>query len=291
MDIRFNVSPAKRFVFFFCATLMCMLVGSVIVAIIMHGGSTAPRLRVATVVQDVVMFILPAVMTAVVVTRRPADFLMMRRAPFLAYPLAVAVLLAAVPAMNAVIAWNESLTLPAGMAGVEQWMRAAESQAAGAITTLMGGTGVGSLIVLLLIAGLLAGFSEELFFRGTLQRLISSSGAGVHVAVWLTAVVFSAVHMQFFGFFPRLLLGAFFGYMAVWSGSIWVPVTAHVANNLLAATGLWLKARGDEFALDRLGADSGSPDVVAVAVSVVLTGVLLYAVRRILTRRRASLPS
>ena len=286
MDIRFNVSPAKRFLFFFCAAFLCMLVGSVIVAIIMHGGSTAPRLRCATVVQDIVMFILPAVMTAVVVTRRPADFLMMRKAPVSAYPLAIAILLAAVPAMNAIIAWNEALTLPASMAGVEQWMRAAESQAAGAINTLMGGTGIGSLIVILLIAGILAGFSEELFFRGTLQRLIATSGAGVHVAVWCTAVVFSAVHMQFFGFFPRLLLGAYFGYVVIWTGSLWPAVWAHVLNNSLAVCSLWLEARGGMFLGSLPGFNESNLSPVSAVVSFLCTAALLFLTFRICRRRQ-----
>ncbi|HMR19324.1 MAG TPA: CPBP family intramembrane metalloprotease, partial [Sphingobacterium sp.] len=52
-----------------------------------------------------------------------------------------------------------------------------------------------------------------------------------HLAIWITAVVFSAIHFQFYGFFPRLLLGAFFGYMMAWTQNIWVPVVAHFINN------------------------------------------------------------
>ncbi len=247
MNIKFNLPPAQRYMLFFLVTLLCMLVGSVAVAVIMYGGADSPgRLRCATVIQDVVMFIAPALITALFITRRPADFLMLRRPSAVGTLLAIAALLAAVPALNAIISWNESLTLPAALHDVEQWMRTSESSAAKAVSTLMGGTGAGSLIVLLLIAGVLAGFSEELFFRGTLQRLIITSGVNAHVAIWVTAAIFSAVHMQFFGFVPRMLLGAYFGYLAWWSRSLWLPVAAHIVNNIIAATGLWMTARGGE---------------------------------------------
>ena len=97
---------------------------------------------------------------------------------------------------------------------------------------LMGTDTIGSIIMSILIIGLLAGFSEN-FFRGALQRLLSTAGRNIHVAVWLTAFIFSAVHMQFYGFVPRMLLGAMFGYMAVWSGSLWIAVIAHATNNSL----------------------------------------------------------
>ena len=56
----------------------------------------------------------------------------------------------------------------------------------------------------------------------------------IHIAIWITAFIFSAVHMQFYGFVPRMLLGALFGYMFVWTGSLWVPVLMHFVNNGIA---------------------------------------------------------
>jgi uncharacterized protein len=56
----------------------------------------------------------------------------------------------------------------------------------------------------------------------------------VHAAVWLTAIVFSVIHFQFYGFLPRVLLGALLGYLVIWTGSIWASILAHFANNALA---------------------------------------------------------
>ncbi|MCM1483346.1 MAG: CPBP family intramembrane metalloprotease [Muribaculaceae bacterium] len=272
----FNVSARKRFLLFFCTTVLCMIVGSVAVAVITHGGADSPaRLRCATVIQDVVMFMAPPLVTAIMITRQPADFLMIRRAAPVNVLLGICGLIAAIPAMNAVIAWNEGITLPPAM---DAWMRSAEGQASAAIRTLMGGTGAGALIMLWLVAGVLAGLSEELFFRGGLQRILITARINPHVAIWVTAIIFSAVHMQFFGFVPRMLLGAYFGYLAWWSGSLWMSVAAHVSNNLIAATGLWLAARnGGASDFDSIGVGQWG----YIAVSIVITALIIYQTKRL----------
>lgn len=208
---------------------------------LVRNGVTAPKMRVATVIQDILIFILPAIVTAMLVTRRPAELLCIDSFPsrLPSWLLPILTLLASIPAMNALIAWNEGLTLPSSMASVEEWMRSSETGAAEMIQILTGGTSVGSLIMSILIVGIFAGFSEELLFRGGLQRLMTTGGLNHHIAIWLTAFIFSAIHMQFFGFFPRLLLGAFFGYLLYWTGSLWVPIIIHTLNNTIVAISMW----------------------------------------------------
>ena len=69
-----------------------------------------------------------------------------------------------------------------------------------------------------------------------IQKIFLKWNGKVHLSIWLTALVFSAVHMQFLGFFPRLILGAVLGYMLVWSGSLWLPIVAHFTNNAFAVS-------------------------------------------------------
>jgi membrane protease YdiL (CAAX protease family) len=83
-----------------------------------------------------------------------------------------------------------------------------------------------------------------LLFRGLLQRLIREWLGNVHVAVFISAFLFSALHMQFFGFLPRMMLGIMFGYLFVWTGSLWVPVFAHFVNNGSAVVVSYLGQRG-----------------------------------------------
>ncbi|MFA5196683.1 MAG: CPBP family intramembrane glutamic endopeptidase, partial [Bacteroidales bacterium] len=102
---------------------------------------------------------------------------------------------------------------------------------------------VGFFINILMIA-VLPAIGEEFFFRGVLQRLLGEWFKNVHVAVIVTAVIFSAFHLQFYGFLPRFLLGMFLGYIFYWSGSLWVPIIVHFINNGLAVVVAWLSARG-----------------------------------------------
>ncbi len=286
-DNSFNMRPVSRLFFFVLISFLCLIVGAVIVSLITMRGTTTVTLRLATVAQDIFMFILPAIVTAVIVTRRPATLLRIdSRYPWLTVLLAVAGLLTAMPAMNALVEWNESLSLPSSLAGVETWMRNSETAAQVAINTMLGGTGIGDLITGVLIVGILAGFSEEIFFRGTLQRLLATSrnndidstpSLTAHVAIWGTAILFSAFHVQFFGFFPRLLLGAYFGYLLWWSRSLWVPVTVHAVNNSIVVIASWAQRAGYiEEDLNKAGADS----LPAIIVSITLTIIIITRLRK-----------
>ncbi len=286
-NLQFNVGVSKRFMLFICASVICMILGSVIVQIILHGGMTTPRVRIATVFQDITFFILPAIVTAVIVCRQPADFLMIRKSPGLVQLLlTIATVIAAVPMMNCIIEWNMSLHLPDSLSTIEEWMNASEKSAAKFTDTLLGGTGINSFIVAVLIVGFLAGFSEEIFFRGTIQRLFTTSKVNIHIAVWMTAFIFSAIHCQFYGFVPRLLLGAFFGYAVAWSGNLWLGVAAHFTNNVIAAAGMTI-AKSPEMAEEAGTAIADSSNLLsgttpaAAIISTVITALLIFALRKV----------
>ena len=189
-------------------------------------------LRISTVVQDVFMLVLPAVITAVIATRNPAGLLAVSRFPSWKMVLvAIAVMILSSPLMTWIIRLNASIHLPESLAGLEDALRTMENNASSAVETVLGAHSIPNLIMSLLIVGILAGFSEELLFRGALQRLLGATRLSQHAAVWIAAVIFSVVHFQFFGFVPRMLLGAFFGYLLLWSGSVWLPMTIHMINN------------------------------------------------------------
>lgn len=251
----FNVSTGKRYMMLLCTWVMCYLIGSLVMGILFYSGMTPVKIRIGMVIQDILMFIVPAMVTAIVITRRPADFLMIRKYPsFIDIIIIGLILVASSPAMNYIIAWNQSLTLPESLRSVQQWMIESEKSVSAMIEMVTGDGSIGGLVISLLLIGVLAGFSEELFFRGAVQRVMVTTPINKHIAVWLTAIIFSSIHLQFFGFFPRLLLGAFFGYLAVWSGSIWLPVIAHILNNSIAVTLMWLKQRSiDYFDIDTIG--------------------------------------
>ena len=103
-----------------------------------------------------------------------------------------------------------------------------------------------------------------------MQKLIDEKWQNHHIAIWVTAIIFSAIHLQFFGFFPRMLLGAFFGYLLVWSKSIWLPIYAHFLNNSMAVVAAYmLNINLTNEEIDQVGTTEGGSIWVAV-ISVVL---------------------
>lgn len=275
---KLTLSLGRRLVLFLCITVLCFIIAGVINGFLIHiKGSSPAMLRISAVIQDVVAFIIPALVTAVLVTRLPARFLAIDTPPRTKIWLtACAVLIVSLPAMNALIAWNESISLPGPWADLEQIMRNAEEAAQSSVNQLLSGNSVGALIVNVLIVGVLAGFSEELFFRGTFQRLLSTEGMNNHLAIWLVAFIFSASHLQFYGFFGRLLLGAYFGYLLYWSRCLWVPVIVHVFNNTVYVVGNYFASDSTEAVVNTVGTES----VTMVCVSLLLTAGGLLLLRK-----------
>lgn len=135
------------------------------------------------------------------------------------------------PAMEWLIQWNANLHLPASMSGFEATLREWETNAEATTNLILNVTGFWSVIAGVAVIGLLTGFSEELFFRGGLQGILTRTNLNKDLAVWCAAFIFSLMHFQFFGFVPRLIMGAFFGYLLLWTRSIWMPMLAHMLNN------------------------------------------------------------
>lgn len=285
--ISFIMSPGKRLVLFILLLIFGFAIsGAINQLIVRFAGETTKAMRIATVVQDIFQMVIPALLFAVMITRQAASFLGIDRKFSLNQLIigAIAMILA-IPAMNWLISYNESMHLPEAMAGVEQAMRSMENLARSHVEILQGGAGAGDLIMSILIVGIFAGFCEELLFRGAFVRLLMSMKLNAHAAIWIVAFVFSALHLQFYGFFPRLLLGAFFGYAFYWSGSLWLPVALHALNNIMYVVSRWLCLRGvtDTENIDSLGAGDGW---LYALLSMVVTVICLFVFYRLRTRRR-----
>jgi len=145
------------------------------------------------------------------------------------YPLAALIVLAAIPMIQAMAAWNESLHLP--LRGMDKWIRDTERSQDGFIKRMLDMPTPSLLLLNLFTMAFCTALGEEAFFRGVIQKILFRATGRMHVAVWLGAILFSALHFQFLGFFPRVLLGLILGYLYAYSGSLWPSILAHFVYN------------------------------------------------------------
>ncbi len=206
--------------------------------------SSVSGLRMVQSLQAVFVFVMPVFLMLRIFKTDASTYLSLKKTSVRHFCWALLSVFLMTPCMNAVVSWNESLHLPESMAGIEAWMRLQEAAAAAVTDKLLADTSLGGLLLNLIVMALLTGFAEELFFRGAIQRMLQGeSDKTPHVAIWVTAFLFSAIHLQFYGFFPRMLMGLWLGYLLVWSGSIWVPMAAHALNNALVVLGEYAVSR------------------------------------------------
>ena len=187
----------------------------------------------------------------------------------------------AIPALNQVVYWNQEMHLPEMMAGFEKWCRDMEALAEAQTKGLLSTTDLFPTAMNILVIGVLTGIGEEFFFRGALQRMLVWCRINPHVAIWTSAVIFSTLHFQFFGFIPRVLLGALFGYLYWWSGNIWVNSAAHALNNSLVIISTWLINKGalsEEF--DMVGVSKGGFPLGAVISTAAVCLIIFWLYRR-----------
>ena len=159
----------------------------------------------------------------------------------------------ALPAVNWLKSLNDMVVLPHFMSGVELWMQQMEHQSELLTEKFLSVSSYSALALNLLVMAAIPALGEELFFRGILQTVLGEK-LNRHLAVWITAFIFSAIHLQFYGFLPRFLLGAALGYLFLFSGSIWASIVAHFINNALAVLLFFLTFNGYlTFDMDALG--------------------------------------
>ena len=195
-------------------------------------------------------------------------------------PVALALVLLVVMSFMVVnsvfIEWNQSLKLPESLSGLEAALRAREDVALKVTTFLTTFDTTAQFILGMFVIAVLPAIGEELVFRGFIQHELHAGFKNPHVAIWISAILFSAIHMQFFGFIPRMLLGALFGYLYVWSGNLIYPIAAHFIQNGSQVIVLYMSQKG----LTDINVDDPEtfPWIVILSFSLV-TFILLYYFR------------
>jgi hypothetical protein len=237
-------------------------------------------LKYFQVVQALGVFIVPPFILAWLFQGEILVYLKLNKGVNLATLLLVALLsITAMPLINLTGELNSNLQLPEWLSGVETWMKNTEEKAAELTELFLKVDGISGLFFNIFMIAVLPAIGEELLFRGVVQRIFTHWTKNSHWGIWIAAILFSALHMQFYGFIPRMLLGALFGYLLLWSGSMWLPIAAHFLNNAVAVVGMYMIDKGTikpEF--EEIGSTGDS--VYLSVVSIAFVALLLWLIKR-----------
>lgn len=216
-------------------------------------------------------FLIPSLVFWFLVERLRWQDFMFRESPSALFWILVAfIVVVFMPFNSLIVEWNEHLSLPPFLAELEAWMHEKEARLADLTRFMVGFESSTQLFVALIVIAVIPAVGEEVLFRGIIQRKLAKRRANVHLSIWLTAMVFSAIHIQFYGFVPRLLLGALFGYLYYWSGRLSVAIFAHFVNNGFTVWMMYLHHRRV------IGYDIEDAQIIPWWVSLVSLAVTLY---------------
>ena len=174
--------------------------------------------------------------------------------------------------ISAIGEWNMSLDF--GDSDFGKWARKSEDQLKVVTEHLTNFQSIQHFLLAFLAVAIIPAVAEELVFRGLIQSLFTRVLKNHHVSIWLTGLIFAAIHLQFFGFAPRMLLGVLFGYLYQWSGKLTTAMIGHLVNNGLALILLYL-AQSDLISLTEEQMEQSAP-WPAVVIFGVITAFLLH---------------
>ncbi|MDP4205611.1 MAG: CPBP family intramembrane metalloprotease [Bacteroidota bacterium] len=243
-------------------------------------------LKYMQVMQSVGLFIIPSIFLAYIFGDKIGTYLKMNRGfKLLSIVLLFVLIVSSNPVINFLAELNTKLVLPSFLSPIEKWMRASEDNAALLTKAFLNVSDTKGLFINLLMIGIIPAVGEEFLFRGVIQKIFTKMTKNIHWGIWISAGLFSAMHLQFFGFLPRIVLGAMFGYLLAWSGCLWLPVIAHFLNNSLAVIFYYLNSKGmTNLSLDQIGTKENSYPLVIISFAFVI--LLLIWIHRLENRKQ-----
>ncbi len=237
-------------------------------------------MRFSQMLNQLGFFLLPPLLFALLSERSVSGFLGFFNPKKVHLLATLLLILVAGPFIGFLTVWNETLRLPAQLSGIEEWMKSQEEMATLLTERFLNAPGFSTLAINLVMIGLLPALGEELLFRSSFIGILKKMFHGIHLPVLISAFIFSALHMQFFGFLPRFFLGLAFGYLFVWSGSVWIPVLAHFINNASVVIVSFLNTRKlTNVAAEDLGRSGSGLWIVASAIACLMILYWVYQTR------------
>lgn len=270
-------STGFRFFLYLIVLLVCSLIGGLVTMLLTDDIN---MLKLGQGISSTMIFIVPPLVLYGLTRYQPLQAIGFRRVSNAWLLLiGVALMFVSLPMTGKFMAWNEAMNFGPAFEKLEQWLRMLEDTAADLTEKMLQVHTFGGLLFNLLVIALIPAIGEELTFRGLLQQSLMRGCKNAHVAILLTAAIFSFIHFQFYGFLPRMFLGILLGYMFYYSGSLWTSILMHFINNGTAVVVSYLEFNG----LSSVDADSfGATDKGwVILLSLLLTMALLWLSHRL----------
>ena len=264
-----NATLGTKLLTFALLLIFGLLFSSVlgVFVVMINGGAVTDinNLQIAQVLSQIVGFLLPAAVYAILVHEKPLNYLGFKDIPTWSL-LGIVAMFTVIPFLGTVNDWNNGIVFPESMRAIEEQLRSIQTKSDEIVNIFIS---QGTLFSSLLIVAALAAVSEELLFRSVIQKALIKLFRNAHVAIIVTAFLFSAFHMDFFGFFPRFILGLMLGYMFWMSGSIFPSMLMHFVNNATIVILYYLNTRGfSNIDVEHFGS---TDNVLVIALSLIAT--------------------
>ena len=273
-----NTSQGSRLLIFMLLLIFGIAFSSVlgVLVVMINGGSLTDlkNLQIIQVLNQVLGFMMPAVIYALLVQEKPFNYLGFKKLQ--AWPLlGIIAMFTVIPFLSWVTEWNEGIVFPESMRAIEEQLRSIKQSSEEVIKIFIS---QGSLCSSMLIIAALAAVSEELLFRSVIQKSLISLFRNAPVAIIVTALIFSAFHMDFYGFFPRFILGMMLGYMFYLSGSIWPSMIMHFVNNATIVMLYYLSTRNFiDIDVEHFGS---TENILLILLSLIITIAIFWTCTR-----------
>lgn len=295
-SIKFTIS----LVIIIISTLITTLIGTGLFAIFIDGSvfnnyqtlmsdfsnpTTIAFLKTTQIFQSVGLFIIPPILLALLFSPNIFKYLGFSKSiNYTALLLSGAVIIIALPLINFTAEINQLLVLPESLSWLEVMMRNSELNAEKITKIFLDINSFGALLINILMMAIIPAIGEELTFRGLIQMSLAKK-MNIHIAIFISAFIFSFIHFQFFGFLPRFLMGLFFGYIFYWSGNLWFTIFAHFVNNGSAVILAYIYGV-EGIATDTSTFSSSDNSTTYLLSSIILSSGLIYSIYYLLKENK-----
>jgi uncharacterized protein len=227
--------------------------------------------------QSVALFVVPAIILNYILFAKNNNFILTGKTPsFRLLFLIFLLMIFLIPIIDILMQWNEMIRFPVA---IENRFHQLENEASDLTEKLLSGKSFSDLMINIFVIAIIPAIGEEFLFRGVLQRLFYDWLKNGQFAIIVGAILFSGIHLQFYGFIPRMILGILFGYLFYWSNNIWLPVIGHFLNNFITVIMQFINSN-EIVNLQNFSFGLTQNGVMLLIITIVLASLLIFIIRK-----------